>query len=70
MREQDERIREEMREREQHAREEARRDGELRDAKMGQLIAESEARIGRLVLLGTGLILTDLAIAATVLAAM
>ena len=33
----------------------ARKDGELRDAKMSQMIAETEVRIGRLVIMGTGL---------------
>ena len=61
-------MREEMREREQHAREAARQDAELRDAKMSQMIAETEVRIGRLVIMGTGLMLTGLAIAVAVIA--
>ena len=68
MREQDERIREEMRERDQHARKAGRQDAELRDAKMSQMIAETEVRIGRLVIMGTGLMLTGLAIAVAVIA--
>ena len=56
MSERDEQMRDEMRERDaSDAREAARKDGELRDAKMSQMIAETEVRIGRLVIMGTGL---------------
>ena len=44
------------------------RTANLRDAKMSQMIAETEVRIGRLVIMGTGLMLTGLAIAVAVIA--